>query len=86
MALITKVKVGQKLYDRHSYRQGNTTIRAEGEWQVMVVEIDLEKGRVLCSWNFNKPTWYYYSKFKKLKYKPKYRYNGGTVEKEKIFG
>jgi hypothetical protein len=62
-----KLAVGMVLFDLHSYRMGNTTMRSLGVWPVRVVEIDAEKRRALCNWNGNAPTWYSEWNIEKLK-------------------
>lgn len=62
-----KLEVGMELYDVHSYKMGNTTVRSLGVWRVRVKEIDAEKRRALCSWNGNSPKWYWERDIAKLK-------------------
>jgi hypothetical protein len=47
-----KIKPGMVLYDVHSYRMGNTTMRSLGCWEVNVKAVD-ERGAVV-SWNGNR--------------------------------
>jgi hypothetical protein len=53
-----KVKAGMTLYDRHSYKMGNTTLRSIGEWTVYVISVDPEKRTAECSWNGNRAETY----------------------------
>lgn len=62
-----KIQPGMTLYDVHSTRMGNTTMRSLGTWQVKVLEIDTERRRARVSWNSNPPTWYSESQLAKLK-------------------
>lgn len=71
MATLSRLKAGQILHDYHRERMGNTTMSREGHWTVVVQEIDLENKRALCSWNTNKPRWYYERDLKRLRVKPK---------------
>jgi hypothetical protein len=69
MATISKIKVGQILYDKHKYRMGNTTIMTYGLWKVYVKEVDPNGKFIIASWNGNKPTIMYEYQVKKLKVK-----------------
>jgi hypothetical protein len=71
MAALSRLKVGQVLHDYHRYKMGNTTMTTEGHWTLVVMEIDLEKGKALCSWNSNTPRWYYERALKKFRVKEK---------------
>lgn len=48
-----KIKAGDTLYDVHSYRMGNTTMRSVGVWDVYVVSINQAEGYALAKWNGN---------------------------------
>ena len=69
MATISKLQVGQVLYDKHKYKQGNTTIYDWGLWEVFVKEIDPEGKFIIASWNGNTPRKMYEREVKKLKIK-----------------
>ena len=69
MATISKLKVGQILYDKHKYTMGHTTIRTYGLWEVEVCEIDPNNEFILASWNGNKPQVMYENEVKKLRVK-----------------
>lgn len=72
MASIKKIKPGQILYDKHRYKQGNTTISAWGVWPVKVISVDLQSNTILASWNGNKPHTMSLRQIKRLKVnKPK---------------
>jgi hypothetical protein len=71
MAMLSKLKVGQVLHDYHNYIQGNTTLRKEGHWTLVVKEIDLDRGMALCSWNGNMPRWYSEEGLKRFRVKEK---------------
>lgn len=62
-----KIKPGMELYDVHSYKMGNTTMRSIGVWTVRVVSVDAERRSAICSWNGNKPEYYSESRLAKLK-------------------
>ncbi len=62
-----KLKIDTEMYDVHSYKMGNTTMRSLGVWSVKVVEIDFEKRRALCCWNGNPARWYSERNIEKLK-------------------
>lgn len=62
-----KLVPGMVLYDVHSYRMGNTTLRSLGTWTVRVKQIDAERRCALVSWNGNQDQWYGESDFAKLK-------------------
>lgn len=64
-----KIKEGMILYDVHSYKMGNTTIRSLGIWEVKILEINRENRTALASWNGNPPKTYGESSLKKLKAK-----------------
>lgn len=57
MADLNNIEPGQVLHDYHKVRQGNTALRKEGHWRVVVIEIDLVKRQALISWNGNPPRW-----------------------------
>lgn len=61
MIKFEKIKAGDVLFDVHSYRMGNTTIRSMGCWEVKVVEVYPDKRSALVSWNGNTPeVWHEY--------------------------
>lgn len=62
-----KIEKGMELFDCHSYRMGNTTMRSLGVWPVRVLEVDIERRRAFVSWNGNRPEWYYERDLAKLK-------------------
>ena len=54
-----KIQPGMTLYDRHSHRLGNTTLRTIGEWRVDVLEVNTDARSALVSWNGNRAeTWH----------------------------
>jgi hypothetical protein len=67
-----KLQPGMTLYDVHSARMGNTTMKTLGTWAVYVREVDAEKRRALVSWNGNPAEWRGESYFDKLKDKKPY--------------
>ncbi len=50
-----KITAGMTLYDRHSERMGNTTLRSIGEWPVRIVSVDPVARTASVSWNGNPP-------------------------------
>ena len=53
MIKIESLKVGDVLYDTHSERAGNTTMRVEGVWECYVRAIDPAGQWIDISWNGN---------------------------------
>lgn len=71
MALVfAKVEPGDVLYDVHSHRMGNTTMRAMGTWTVHVFEVDRESGRAFVSWNGNRKEWWSARRIARLRRSP----------------
>lgn len=62
-----KLQPGMVLYDVHSQKMGNTSIRTLGTWSVRVIEVDAERRRALASWNGNRAEWHGEAWFSKLK-------------------
>jgi len=54
---ITKLKPGMVVYDAHSQKMGNTTMRTMGVWPVKIVEV--HENSVIASWNGNPPRIYW---------------------------
>lgn len=67
---IEQLKPGMTVYDVHSHKMGNTTMRTMGTWQVRIISVDLDKGYVEASWNGNPSTKYYGRSFKWREHKP----------------
>lgn len=74
MATLSKLRPGDILYDVHSERAGNTTMRRQGEWTVRVIEV--HDDHAMCSWNGNPATKYRERDLKKLRVKPAAKLNG----------
>lgn len=55
---IEKLTPGMTVYDAHTYKMGNTTMRTMGVWNVTIKEVDLQKRLVRASWNGNPALWY----------------------------
>lgn len=70
MASFDRIKPGDTLYDCHRTKMGNTTMSRMGCWEVKVIEVDTENRRALCSWNTNKPEWWYERRLSKLRRTP----------------
>lgn len=66
---IESLQSGMTVYETHTYRMGNTTLRSQGVWPVTVVEVDMLKRRVLASWNGNRSEWYYEHQWSKWRLK-----------------
>lgn len=66
---LEKLQPGQIVFDVHSYRMGNTTMRTMGCWSVRIVAVDLERGTVRASWNHNDITTYYQRSWSKWREK-----------------
>ena len=66
---LDKLEPGMVVYDVHSYRMGNTTIRSVGAWEVRIVSVDVERRCVVASWNHNPPSTYYKSSWSKWRLK-----------------
>jgi hypothetical protein len=47
------VRVGDTLHDVHTYKMGNTTIRAEGHWMIHVTAVADDGSWADASWNGN---------------------------------
>lgn len=62
-----KLATGMVLYDVHSHRMGNTTMKTLGVWTVRIVSIDHERRTCMASWNGNRPVRYSESQIAKLK-------------------
>jgi len=54
---IKSLKTGAVLYDCHKERAGNTTMSVMRVWKIQVLEVNLEEGKALISWNGNSPVW-----------------------------
>ena len=55
MASINRLKPGQTVFSIESCKMGNTNIKYKGLWEVTIVEVNLEGGFVMASWNGNTP-------------------------------
>jgi hypothetical protein len=68
MAAFSKLKVGDILWDYHSERAGNTTMRRWGNWPVRIIELYPERRAALASWNTNRPRIFYERELKRLRW------------------
>jgi len=50
---IDKLKPGITVYDVHSHKMGNTSMRTMGCWSVRIIETYPDTGTVKASWNSN---------------------------------
>lgn len=74
MAKFELIKAGDVLYDVHSERMGNTTMRRQGVWEVYVKEV--HDGYAIVSWNGNPPQRYNRSQIDKLRKNEPKKLNG----------
>lgn len=70
-----KVKAGDRLWDYHSERAGNTTMRRWGNWEVEIVSVhpDEEKpylSYAIVRWNGNREQRYSRRQVERLRAKP----------------
>lgn len=63
-----KLKPGMELYDVHSYKMGNTSLRSIGVWPVRVIEVSDDRS-IVASWNGNKPKRMYEAQWSKYRMK-----------------
>jgi hypothetical protein len=56
---IEQLAPGQIVYDVHSHRMGNTTLRSWGVWRIRIHAIAEDKSFVEASWNGNRVEKYY---------------------------
>jgi hypothetical protein len=71
MTAFSALKIGDVLYDSHRQKMGNTTMSRMTTWEVKVLEIDIVAQKALCSWNGNKPSWWYSRQIARLRRTPK---------------
>lgn len=64
-----KIQAGQTLFDVHSYRTGNTTLRSVGVWPVKILSVHPESRTAMVSWNGNGPERMYEASLAKLRAK-----------------
>lgn len=50
---IDKLKSGMTVYDVHSHKMGNTTMRTMGCWSIRIIEVFPDANTVKASWNSN---------------------------------
>jgi hypothetical protein len=62
-----KIEPGMVLYDVHTYKMGNTSVRSIGAWSVRILSVDRAKRSAQVSWNGNQAQTYYAAKLEKLK-------------------
>uniref|UniRef100_A0A6M3LEL4 Uncharacterized protein n=1 Tax=viral metagenome TaxID=1070528 RepID=A0A6M3LEL4_9ZZZZ len=61
MIKISKLAPGMVVFDCHSYKMGNTTLKSYGIWNVRIVEVGAD--HVIASWNGNPPQKFYQKSF-----------------------
>lgn len=64
-----KLKVGMTVYDVGRTKMGNTTLNTVSVWSVVIQEVDLERRRVVASWNSNKPRTFHEGEVRKWREK-----------------
>lgn len=69
MAKISKLKVGQVLWDTRRERMGSTTLTRVCVYEVWVKDIDPEGRYIIASWNGNSPKKMWEQEVSKLKVK-----------------
>lgn len=62
-----KIKPGDVLWDYHSERAGNTTMRRWGNWPVHIIEIHADTQTAIVSWNGNRPQKWFRRQLEKLR-------------------
>lgn len=73
------LKSGERLYDCHRHKMGNTTMSVMGIWYVQVIEVNLEERKALISWNSNPDKWVterYFRDASIRRYPPEWTYQG----------
>lgn len=67
-----RVKEGDVLWDYHSERAGNTTMRRWGNWPVKVVKLEERHGLpgAVVKWNYNREEWWGARRISKLRREP----------------
>lgn len=68
MVAYNTIKVGDVLYDCHTYGMGNTVMRAMGVWEVKIVA--LERNGAEVRWNGNRPERWHMNRLDKLRRSP----------------
>lgn len=71
-----KIKAGDILFDVHSERMGNTTMRCQGIWEVRVISIDSGTRTAMVRWNSNSPQRYYERQLTRLRASEPKKLNG----------
>ena len=61
------IKAGDELWDYHSERAGNTTMRRWCNWPVAIVEINHAENFAVVRWNGNPPKKWYRHQVVKLR-------------------
>jgi len=74
---LEKLQPGMVVYDVHSTRMGNTTLRTLGVWLIRIVSIDADRRTCVASWNGNTPRTYYESEISKWKAEEPYLVRSG---------
>ena len=64
-----KIKEGMTLYDVHTYKMGNTSMRSVGVWPVLVVSLDetYKSAKVVWNGNTHRQQTYYQRQREKLR-------------------
>ncbi len=61
-----KIEEGMELFDIHTEKAGNTTLRRYGKWPVKILSVDREQRSAMVSWNYNPPRKWYERDLRKL--------------------
>lgn len=67
MASLKKIEVGQVLWSIKKQKMGNTSISTQSLYPVKVIEINLDEGFAIVSWNGNAPVKYRENQIRALK-------------------
>lgn len=78
---IEKLKPGMVVYDVHSHRAGNTSMRTIGVWPVEIVAVDVARGIVAAKWNYNRTEEYTKRKWSKWRLKAPVLINTGWTHR-----
>lgn len=77
MASLKKIEAGQVLWSVKKHKMGNTSISTQSLYPVKVIEVNLDEGFAIVSWNGNAPVKYRENQIRALKVnKPEKKYVG----------
>jgi len=81
---IDKLKPGMTVYDTHSYRMGNTTMRTLGVWNIRIVSVNVANQNVIASWNGNPARIYFKRSWKKWRMKEPVLIDSGIMGQQRL--